>query len=556
MGEASFKFLILSRGYLAEESFREAEALAVQTGKSFLEVLIANGYVSKNQICLILDSVYGINYLDLSQAHITDEALKLLGYDVVMRYNLLPVSVNGGRLKVAMANPFNIESIDHVELITGLHVEPYLVFNKELQVFINKFYRNVQITNIASQFLVEESIKRNKYIIDDSLKAALQNAPAVRLIDSLIESAVLYSASDIHIEPFERVVRTRYRIDGMLKAFQEVDISLHNYIISRLKIMGGMDISEKRLPQDGHFKISFNEHKIDFRLSTVPTIFGEKAVIRLIYSEISWLDKLSLGFFEDDLQKIETYLERPHGAILITGPTGSGKTTTVSSFVGQINKEGVNVITIEEPVENIIFGVNQISVNSKIGLSFANTLRSILRQDPDVIMVGEIRDEETASISVRAAITGHLVLSTLHTNDAVSAIIRLIDMGVAGYLVMAAVKVIISQRLVRRVCPHCRIEEKCSEADYEILGLPMGATVFSGKGCEKCSNTGYFGRFAIYELLEIDEKIRALVQEGQSYEGVKAYLKEKKAPTMLDCARKNVLLGNTTVSEVYRAIFV
>lgn len=331
------------------------------------------------------------------------------------------------------------------------------------------------------------------------------------------------------------------------------EIILLEQLISRLKIISGMDISEKRLPQDGSFK--FNE-QISFRVSTLPTINGEKAVIRLIYVDNNDLNKNNLGFFEEDLPYIEKLFQNLYGAIIITGPTGSGKTTTLNSFIKDLNTNEVNIVTVEDPVENIIYGVNQININPKINFDFPMALRAILRQDPDIIMLGEIRDSITANIAMRSAITGHLVLTTLHTNDAISSIMRLRDMGIENFMISSAVKGVISQRLVRRLCPHCKKEIKISEADAKIFSLPINTIVYESSGCEFCNNIGYKGRLALYEYFLVDEKIRSLIENKSSYDEIKYYLSEKNFLTLKDNAIKNALLGNTSLREIYKKIIL
>jgi type IV pilus assembly protein PilB len=360
----------------------------------------------------------------------------------------------------------------------------------------------------------------------------------------------MYNASDIHIEPTENNIRVRLRIDGHLSEFQSVDISLLPNLISRLKIMGNMDVSDRRLPQDGHFNQAVNSKLIDFRLSTMPTIFGEKAAIRLIYKEKSQLSKEDLGFFPHDLEKITRLFQNPYGAILLTGPTGCGKSTTLASFMQELNKEDVNIVTIEDPVEHILTGANQININPKAGLNFANALRSILRQDPDILMVGEIRDEETAQLAIQAALTGHLVLSTLHTYSAVSAITRLLDMRVPDYLAASAIKGIISQRLVRRVCEHCKTTVKISPTHARLLDLPENTEISEGKGCSHCGGTGLRGRFAVYEYFTITDELSQLIDRRRGIGIIKKYLEEHDFHSMRDNAIKNVLQGNTTPAEI------
>lgn len=374
-----------------------------------------------------------------------------------------------------------------------------------------------------------------------------------KILDDIIKDAILKNASDIHIEPFEKNMRVRFRIDGCLHTMNVFDMEILESLISRLKVISGMDISEKRLPQDGNLKF---DDQISFRVSTIPTINGEKAVIRIIYVDSNNLNKNNLGFFEHDLERIEKLFKSPYGAIIITGPTGSGKTTTLNSFIKDLNSDEVNIVTIEDPVENIIYGVNQVNINTKINFGFEQSLRAILRQDPDIIMIGEIRDSTTANISMRSAVTGHLVLTTLHTNDAISSITRLKDMGIENFMIASALKGVICQRLVRRLCPNCKQQVKIKDVDAKILGLPIDTMVYESCGCDNCNNIGYKGRMALYEYFLVDENVRSLIQNDCSYEKLKSYLLANGFSSLIDNAKKNILLGNTSVSEVYKKIIL
>lgn len=547
--------ILLEQGMITAVGFEKL--VSIQEEKSFFETLISDHYLTIQDLGLVLNEHYGIATVCLSEVPVSPDARKLLDHTTADAYTVFPVSISadGKELVLAMSNPFDFHAIADVELITKHHISPVFSQEKEIHFFINKYYSAVHISSIASQFVIEERLKNITYQVDPKIQAELENAPAVKLIDSVIRSATLSHASDIHIEPSETVVRTRYRIDGDLEVSETVDISLHPYIISRLKIMGRMNISEKRLPQDGHFKLELEDVKIDFRISTIPTIYGEKAAIRLIYSNMNDLDKHSLGFFEDDLDKISLLFKNAHGAVLVTGPTGSGKTTTLATFLKELNTDKVNIVTIEDPVEIVIGGVNHVNVNPKAGLDFANALRAIVRQDPDVVMVGEIRDSETADIAIRAAMTGRLVLTTVHANDAVGSIMRLVDMGTDWNSVIATVRGVISQRLVKRICPFCKREVPILKKDALVLGLPEHVSVYEGTGCSQCNHTGYKGRFAIYEYFIIDDDFRRAMENNTSSEKIKSFLLEKGLATIWNNAIQNVMLGNTTISEMYRAVF-
>jgi len=375
------------------------------------------------------------------------------------------------------------------------------------------------------------------------------------LVNSFIEQAIRRNASDIHIEPFENYVRVRLRIDGQLHEILKTDISALNAIVTRIKILGKMNIAEKRIPQDGRIGVTLDNNQLDLRVNTLPTIYGEKVVIRLLYRTGMQLRKEELGFCESDLKKFESLLMKPHGIILLTGPTGSGKSTTLATALRELNKPNVNIITVEDPVENMIEGINQVNVNAKAGLTFASALRAILRQDPDIVMIGEMRDTETASIAVRASITGHLVLSTLHTNDAPSSITRLIDMGIEPYLVATAVEGIIAQRLVRRICKNCKTAVHPTSDEAEILKIPKNSLIYKGKGCQACNNTGYKGRLAVHEVLVLDSSMREMIVKGANSDEIREFAINHGMITLWDNTKRNVLEGNTTVEELLRVAY-
>ncbi|MDR1665206.1 MAG: GspE/PulE family protein [Clostridiales bacterium] len=476
-----------------------------------------------------------------------------LGHFYCDKYAALPVRREGGRLWVATSDPQNGRALNSLADLTGMFIEPMFAREEDIRFHINRIFGSERIGTIASQFAAEELKRAAVPGIEAENGEDLRNAPAVRLIESLIESAVLYRASDIHLEPGERHMRARFRVDGRLTDFQRVDISMQPHIISRLKILGGMDIAEKRLPQDGHFKARVREEDIDFRLSTLPTLHGEKAAVRLLYGKESRLGKDELGFFPEDLTKLNDLFNRPFGAVFITGPTGSGKSTTLSCFMEGLNTGDINIVTVEDPVENPLPGVNHMRIEPAAGLTFQNALRSILRQDPDVIMIGEIRDPETARIAIQAAVTGHLVLATLHTNDAAGVLERLLDMGVEPYLVAAALSGVISQRLVRRICPDCKAPKPLSAGEALTLGVPPGSPSFAGAGCSRCGGTGYRGRLAVYEYIITDDALkRRMIQDPERF-AVK--LRKKRAETGLkaNCLR-NIAEGNTTAGEIIRAL--
>jgi type IV pilus assembly protein PilB len=486
----------------------------------------------------------------LAEETIDETAARLLGYEYALKFLALPVGIEQGHVRIAMTEPTNAKLLAHLVDITGMFVVPLLADEDDLRFYINKIFGVEQMDSIASKFLIDQKNRNDKYEISDELLAEISAAPVVRFIDSLIEAGALNRASDIHIEPFGRHLRARYRVDGVLSTYSKVDFSLLPNVISRLKIMGGMDIAEKRLPQDGSFSMTVKGgEKIDFRLSTLPITLGEKAVIRLLYGQKFRLKKNELGFYKEDLLRLTELFTRPYGAIFMTGPTGSGKSTTLNCFLEEINSEEKNIVTVEDPVENPILGVSHVNVE-KHTLNFAGALRHILRQDPDVIMIGEIRDEETARIAVQAAITGHVVLSTLHTNDAAGVIERLSDMGIEPYLTAAALNGVISQRLVRRVCRECSFEARLTPRQATLLNLPESTSVREGRGCPHCNHTGFHSRFAVYEYFLINENMRREISQRPNEFAAKI----RRRNALRENAVRALLAGNTTAEEVIRAL--
>lgn len=529
---------------------RAVNSRRVLSGESLLEIVLSDGLVTFADAANVLNKNYGIFSCDLNEVIPEKNALNLLDYTFCVRNKVLPIRLSGFRLVTAMYDPINHRTADDIFVKTGCRVEALFTPDDQLQTYIHKYYASVRIDELADA-AADETLEIDG---EPEEEPDVHSAPAVVLVDSLLETAVMYQASDIHIEPGARDVRVRYRVDGHLREFQRVDVSLLSNMISRIKVLGQMDSAEKRLPQDGRFSQNVNDIAVDFRISTIPTVFGEKAAIRLIYKEKSWLPKEHLGFFPEDLQKITRLFHNPYGAVLLTGPTGCGKSTTLASFIKELNRDEVNIVTIEDPVEHVLPGINQINVNYGAGLTFANALRSILRQDPDILMIGEIRDEETAQLAVQAALTGHLVLSTLHTFDAISAITRLVDMNVPDYLTAAAIKGIISQRLVRRICERCKINVQITELQAKLLGLPEDTIICEGMGCTYCGGSGYKGRFAAYEFLAVDETLSEMIEKRAGMAEIKKYLAEINFQTIRDNAIKNLLQGNTSADEVINKV--
>ncbi|HHW66713.1 MAG TPA: Flp pilus assembly complex ATPase component TadA [Epulopiscium sp.] len=550
--------LLLQADMITKEQLEKGLQEQVKTGKKLGEILVEKGWVSEKNLMEVLEFQLGIPYVDLSQYIIDANAAGMINENLAKRHNLIPIKTVNNHLIVAMSDPLNIFALDDVRITTKMEVIPVLANFADVKSAIDKIYGTSKVASIAEKFQKHMQEKIKKQAIDDhnfQSEAEILNAPAVQLVDNIIDQAIKRNASDIHIEPFEKYVRVRLRIDGQLQELLKTDFTALNAIVTRIKIQGKMNIAERRLPQDGRIGLALESNQLDLRVNVLPTIYGEKVVIRLIYRSGMQFKKEQLGFYPEDLDKFTRLLKNPHGIILVTGPTGSGKSTTLATALRELNQPNVNIVTVEDPVENMIDGVNQVHVNVKAGLTFANALRAILRQDPDIIMIGEMRDHETCSIAVRAAITGHLVLSTLHTNDAPSSVTRLIDMGVEPFMVATAVQGIIAQRLVRKICSHCSIPIALAKEEAEILKVPTETVVYKGKGCQVCNNTGYYGRKAVHEIMILNAGLRELIAKGANTDEIKEAAIRYGMNTLWSNTRKNVLEGITTVEEFLKIAY-
>lgn len=521
--------------------------------KKLGEILIEKGFVTKQDIYEVLEFQLGIPYISLDDYQIDKNIVKMVPENIARKNELLALKIRNNYIIVAMSDPLNMFAIDDIKLATGYDVQPVICKKDEILNAIERYYREDVAKKVVEEFVDSyESTEIDEE--NDNIKLEnIDNAPIVKLVNSIISEAVKMRASDIHIEPFEDDLRVRYRIDGDLQEIMKLSIKSHPPIVTRIKIMGKMDIAEKRIPQDGRVEFIVNEKQIDMRLSTLPTVYGEKVVIRLLDRDSFLFSKEDLGFNKENLKQFNKILRQPYGIILVTGPTGSGKTTTLYAVLKELNTIDKNIITVEDPVEYKLDGINQVQVNNKAGLTFANGLRSILRQDPDIIMVGEIRDSETAEIAVRAAITGHLVLSTLHTNDTASTIARLIDMGIEPYMISSSVVGIISQRLVKKLCDNCKIPYKANDLEKKLLGKEENEniTLYKPGLCNKCVN-GYKGRTGIQEVMPINEEIRRLISDSATTDEIKNEAVLQGMLTLEENCKDLVLNGTTTIDEMIR----
>jgi len=550
--------LLVDAGIITQEQLDEVLAVQKETGKKLGELLLEKGLISNDDIIQVLEFQLGIPHVNLDRCEIDPQIVKKIPENLAKRHNVIPIKIENNKLVVAMSDPLDLFAIDDIKLYTSMDIITNIASPDDIRKTLSKMYSEQEAIRAAEQFkkeVVPDTPENNEE--DKKLEEVVNSAPIVKLVNNIFDQGVKARASDIHIEPQEKYLKIRYRVDGQLQEVIRHDIGLQPGVITRIKIMGGMDIAEKRIPQDGRASITSDGGDYDLRLSILPTIYGEKAVIRITSKSSFVKDKLQLGFYTDDLEKFSGILKNPHGIVLVTGPTGSGKSTTLYAAVKDLNNSDVNIITVEDPVEAKIEGVNQVQVNKKAGMTFAAALRSILRQDPDIIMVGEIRDQETASIAIAAAITGHLVLSTIHTNDAPSTISRLVDMGIEPFLIGSSIVGILAQRLVKRVCPYCADEYIPSQEELRILGQDIHSKIklVRGTGCTYCGNTGFRGRLGVYEILTISPRLRQIINKGGTADEIRKVAIEEGLQTLkMNCSRL-VIEGKTTISEMLRVAY-
>jgi type IV pilus assembly protein PilB len=553
--------LLVSVGLIDDKQLQEALEEQKKTKKRLGDQLITSGYITQEQLIKALQMQLGIEFVDLSKTVIPPELSQVLPKNIAKKYGVVPVKAEKDMLYLAMADPMNFMALEEAKTATRKRIIPMISYSDAIDRCIANLYGNEGAVRAIEDmkreivFMEEQDDTGFSTNLLDGNEA--KSAPTIRLVNSIIERAITVNASDIHLEPRRDCLNVRMRIDGLMRPIMQIPHNLQDAVISRLKVMGSMDISEHRMPLDGRANVTVKDRDIDLRMSTLPTIYGEKFVIRILDKSSQIFTKEKIGLTGDDLKKYERLVSYPSGVVLIVGPTGSGKSSTMYTMIGELNKETVNLVTLEDPVEYNIDGINQVQINSKAGMTFAGGLRSILRQDPDIIAVGEIRDGETAEIAMRAALTGHLVLTTIHTNDAVSTLDRLEDMGIEPYLISASIRGIVSQRLVRKVCPYCREEYTPSDEELEFMNVEKteGIKFFRGKGCPQCFNIGYRGRTGVFEIMTFNKKIRQAVSGRLDRESVLSTVRDSEDfMSLSENCRRLVLEGITTVEEARRCM--
>ncbi len=552
--------LLILKNVITQDQLEKALVHQKKMGRWLGDALIDLGYVTDSDIADVLQLQLDIPRVDLRGTKIPPEIISLVSGSILRKHNVLPLGYsdnNPNVLLLAMSNPIDMAAQDDIAIITNCMIEPRISTIGEINAVLDKHFGTGEAMSAAEQYVKsrEEQIQQIEEE-DTSNLQDLESAPIVKLVRSIIEQAVRQRASDIHFDALEKQVRIRYRVDGVLAEKMLYDINLLPALVTRVKIMSGMDISERRRPQDGRFSISMDRAEYDVRVAVIPTKYGEKIVMRISSSGGLLLSKEELGMREEELETFDNILSNPNGIILVTGPTGSGKSTTLYAAISELNKEESNIVTVEDPIEATIAGVNQVQVNPKSNLTFANSLRSILRLDPDIIMVGEIRDRETASIAVQASITGHLVVSTLHTNSSAATITRLLEMDVEPYLLADSIVGIIAQRLVRRLCPECKKPRQATDTELIMLNLPTEhpVTIYEPCGCPMCNDTGYFGRIGVYEIMEVTPEVRRAILNNSSTEEITDIAVSNGMRTLVASASNLVAEGVTSLNEMFKLV--
>jgi type IV pilus assembly protein PilB len=553
--------LFVREGLITQDQLREGLREARQTGVRLGFALVKLQFVKEDDLTRALAKQFRVPAVDLEKVKVEEKILRLVPEEVALKHRVLPLRKVGRTLTVAMSNPTDMGAIDNLKFITRYEIEPVIVGEYTLQKHLEDYYG---LGDTKMQEMLGDLLEEEVEVLEDqdedisvaALEAEVDKAPVVKFINGLLTDAVLKGASDIHIEPYEREVRIRYRIDGSLQEIMKPPMKMKAALTSRIKILADLNIAERRIPQDGRIKMRMKNRVVDFRVSTLPVIFGEKIVLRILDKGNLTFDLSQFGFEPKAEKDFMTAIANPYGMVLVTGPTGSGKTTTLYSALSRVNVEGVNIMTAEDPVEYNLHGINQVQVRSEIGMSFAAALRAFLRQDPNIIMVGEIRDLETGGIAIKASLTGHLVLSTLHTNDAPSTVTRLMDMGLEPFNVAAALNLVTAQRLVRRICTNCKVEVEYDNSVLEMAKLPAGfvedVKLYRGKGCDKCSGTGYRGRQGLYEVMAMSSRIRKLIMQEVGTDELRNAAIEEGMLTLRMDGLKKLQKGVTTLEEVMK----
>ena len=546
---------LVQYGYITDEQLQKALSLQKGTGKRIGEILIEQGLITAELLTNVLTELLNVENIDLNPSNINPQAIQKIPQNICKRYKVFPYNIEKNKLYLAMEDPQDREAIQDVRRIAGMDIVSNIASISEINQAIEQWYSQTDIDKVISEYAKNEIKNDLEEIGEDD---DVNSAPIVRLVHNILESAVRRKASDIHIEYDGDYMRVRFRIDGILVEHMRTSAKAYKAIISRIKIMANLNISEKRLPQDGRIYLVVDNKPVDFRVSTMPTSKDEKVVMRVLDKSSFMVSKEKLGFSEESIEIYDNLLSKPYGLILVVGPTGSGKTTTLYSMLNQLNDVEKNILTIEDPVEYELEGINQSQINYKAGLDFASALRAFLRQDPDIIMVGEIRDHDTAEIAIRASLTGHLVLSTLHANTAVGAISRLSDMGMDSFLITSSLVGVVAQRLVRKICPNCKVAYEASIGEKKALNYDINKnlTLYKGEGCDKCNNTGYKGRLGIYEMIQVSKPIRDLIDSGAKDDEISSKANELGMKNMRQDASMKVINGLTTVEEMIRVTFI
>lgn len=548
--------LLVKLKILTTEQLEEAleKLVAAEDDFQFAEELLDNNYVTEAQLLPVMEYMTGVPYMNLRKCEIDKNAVKAVPETVARKYGLIPVSQSDDRLTIVMTDPLNLVAQDDIRIISGRELDVYFGLQNDILGAINSYYITSEVAERAMEEISQETVEEDTHQ-EEAADEEVMRAPVVRLVNSIFSQAVKMGASDIHIEPMEKKVLVRFRKDGELKEIMDIPNSSLAAVTARVKIMSGLNIAEKRVPQDGRFGMVLEKGPIDFRVSLLPIIYGEKMVIRILDRSSVLVTRAQLGFSPRNSELFDKAVKAPEGIILLSGPTGSGKTTTLYTVLRELSNPKVNVITVEDPVEYHLDGIHQVQVNAKAGLTFASGLRSILRQDPDIVMVGEIRDAETADIATKAAITGHIVLSTIHTNDTASTISRLADMGIELYMISSALRGVVAQRLVKKLCNNCKRKRETTIEEMALLKIDQPRAIYDSVGCNMCSETGYSGRTAIHEVLVLDRELRNMITRGENTDAIKEKAIEKGMQTLAESCRELVINGTTSLTELNRVAY-